>query len=129
MRISSRHSIIVSYCVIEWTSSLESFVTAAVLWSELIFLRSAMCESLFCDAITVFIIPCKLDACSKMEYELQCGCCGPACFIGLFLSLSRFSLHVSGPLSLIESRREFTGTAGRQGLITPRNNTGMYCMR
>lgn len=43
--------------------------------------------------------------------------CGPACFIGLFhsLSLSPLCLCVSLPLSLIESRREFTGTAGRQG--------------
>ncbi len=60
----------------------------AVLWSKLIFLHSDMCESLFYYVITAFIIPSKLDVCSIMEYELQCGCCGTGCFIGLFHSLS-----------------------------------------
>lgn len=75
-----------------------------------------MCESLFSYVITVFTAPSKLDVCSIIEYELQRECCGPACFIGLFYSLplAALSLCVSLPLSLIESRREFTGTAGKQ---------------
>lgn len=79
----------------------ESFVICAVLLCELVFLHFDMCESLVYYVITVFIISSKLDACSIMEYELQCGCCGPACFIGLFHSLSLSLLFL--PLCLSAS--------------------------
>lgn len=71
----------------------------------------------------------KLNAGFLMEHELQRLLRDRLFYRAFPLSLFPLSLYVSLPLSLIKSRREFTGTAGRQGLITPRSNTGMYCMR